>query len=199
MTVVIRRADTGDARVLAEALARAFDDDPLMTFIVPDDRIRRRRLPRLFRASLQRQYLPLGEVYTTGDVAGGSMWSPPGRWRPPPAVVVRSLPGLILALGSRLPRALWAVSAVERVHPVEPHWYLAVLGTDPPRQGRGIGSALLAPVLDRCDHDGVPAYLESSKESNLAFYARHGFEVTGTIDVPEGGPRLWLMWREPRL
>jgi ribosomal protein S18 acetylase RimI-like enzyme len=137
-------------------------------------------------------------VYTTADVAGGSLWSPPGRWRPPPQAVARTLPGLVLALGSRLPRALWAVSAVEAVHPVEPHWYLAVLGTDPSQQGRGVGSALLAPVLQRCDHDGVAAYLESSKESNLAFYARHGFEVTGEIDVPGGGPRLWPMWREPR-
>jgi GNAT superfamily N-acetyltransferase len=198
MTIVVRKADSGDARPLAEALARAFDDDPLMRFILPDDSLRRRRLPRLFRTSLHAQYLRLGEVYTTSDVAGGSVWSPPGLWRPPPWVVARSLPGLALALGWRLPNAVWAVTAVERLHPAEPHWYLAVLGTEPSRQGHGIGSALLAPVLQRCDHDGVPAYLESSKEANLPFYARHGFEVTGTIDLPGGGPRVWPMWRNPR-
>jgi ribosomal protein S18 acetylase RimI-like enzyme len=178
-------------------LSRAFADDPLMAFVLPDGRLRDRRLPRLFRTSLRHQYLTHGEVYTTADVAGGSLWSPPGQWRPPPSVLVTTLPGLLLALGAQLPRALQAVTAVERVHPAEAHWYLAVLGTDPPRQGEGIGSALLAPALARCDHDGVPAYLESSKESNLAFYGRHGFEVTGTIDLPDG-PRLWPMWREPR-
>jgi len=72
-----------------------------------------------------------------------------------------------------------------------------VLGTDPASQGRGIGSALLAPVLETCDRDGVGAYLESSKERNLAFYARHGFRMTGEVDLPRG-PRVWLMWRDPR-
>ena len=67
-----------------------------------------------------------------------------------------------------------------------------------PGPGSGIGRSLVEPVLQRADRDGVPAYLESSKERNIAFYARHGFEVTGQIHTPRGGPTLWLMWREPR-
>lgn len=82
--------------------------------------------------------------------------------------------------------------------PRQPHWYLATLGTAPERQGRGVGSTLLATVLDRLDEEGLPAYLESSKERNVAFYARHRFEVVRELVVPHGGPRLWLMWREPR-
>src|SRR5213078_4575676 len=64
------------------------------------------------------------------------------------------------------------------------------LGTDPPRQGEGIGSALLAPVLELCDRDHVPAYLESSKEQNVAFYSRHGFRVTDELHLPKGPP-VW--------
>jgi ribosomal protein S18 acetylase RimI-like enzyme len=87
---------------------------------------------------------------------------------------------------------------MEMLHPKRPpHWYLAVLGTDPAAQGQGLGSAALAPVLERCDADGVGAYLESSKESNIAFYARHGFRVTREIRLPRG-PKLWAMWRDPR-
>jgi GNAT superfamily N-acetyltransferase len=112
--------------------------------------------------------------------------------------VMRTLPRLALALGRRLPISVRAISAVEAVHPTEPHWYLAVIGTEPSRQGHGIGSALLGPVLQRCDQDHIPAYLESSKEANLAFYARHGFEVTRPLDLDGGGPRIWPMWREPR-
>ena len=82
-------------------------------------------------------------------------------------------------------------------HPTEPHYYLAVLGTEPEFQGRGIGSALLRPVLDICDRDEIPAYLESSKERNIAFYARHGFRVTREVTLPKGPP-VWLMWRDPR-
>jgi hypothetical protein len=56
---------------------------------------------------------------------------------------------------------------------------------------------VLGPVLDICDREGLPAYLESSKERNVAFYRHHGFEVTGELSLPEGSVRLWLMWREP--
>jgi ribosomal protein S18 acetylase RimI-like enzyme len=65
------------------------------------------------------------------------------------------------------------------------------------RRAEGLGSALLAQVLARVDADGMPAYLESSSERNLAWYGRHGFEVTGEVAIP-GGPRIWPMWREPR-
>jgi len=91
------------------------------------------------------------------------------------------------------------LAKVEGAHPRHrPHYYLAILGTRPDHQGKGIGSALLRPVLAKCDEEGVGAYLESSKERNIAFYARHGFEVTGEIHLPKG-PTIWPMWRDPRV
>jgi hypothetical protein len=56
---------------------------------------------------------------------------------------------------------------------------------------------MMAPVLEQCDRDGLGAYLESSAERNIDFYARHGFRVTDERRLPRG-PRLWPMWREPR-
>jgi GNAT superfamily N-acetyltransferase len=99
--------------------------------------------------------------------------------------------------GLRLGTAIALLNAVERIHPKEPHWYLAVLGTDPEHQGHGIGSAVMTPVLERCDEEGIGAYLESSKERNLAFYGRHGF-VAGEPVRLRGAPPLWPMWRDPR-
>jgi predicted N-acetyltransferase YhbS len=96
----------------------------------------------------------------------------------------------------RTPLALFGLAKIEQLHPPEPHMYLAVLGTDPGRQGEGIGGRLMAPVLEECDRDGVAAYLESSKERNLAYYSRFGFRVTSELDLPRG-PRVWGMWRDP--
>ena len=87
---------------------------------------------------------------------------------------------------------------LERIHPPDPpHWYLAVLGTDPSAQGRGLGSAVMRSVLERADGEGTCAYLESSKERNVDFYARHGFRLAGELQLPRG-PTMWPMWREPR-
>jgi GNAT superfamily N-acetyltransferase len=68
----------------------------------------------------------------------------------------------------------------------------------PGEQGNGLGSRLIQPVLEICDRDGIPAYLESSKRSNIAFYARHGFRVTAELKLARRGPTMWPMWREPR-
>lgn len=198
VTVTIRKANIDDLGPLGLVLSRAFSDDPVMQWLLPDDRARIARLPRLFAMELRHLFLPNDEVYTTRDLAGGALWAPPGRWRTPTTKLLRAFPRLAWTLQGRMRTAVECVSAIERIHPQEAHWYLGVVGIDPPEQGRGVGSALLAPVLERCDRDFIPAYLESSKEANLSFYQRLGFEVTETLDLPAGGPRIWPMWREPR-
>jgi GNAT superfamily N-acetyltransferase len=198
MTIVVRKAESSDTTRLAAALASAFQDDPVMSWLLPGDQRRSRRLPVLFELMLRYLHLPHEEVYTTSELSGGALWAPPDKWQTPPVSLLRAMPRLSLALGLRIPAALRTIVAMEKHHPRQAHWYLAVLGTEPAAQGKGIGSALMVPVLQRCDRDGVPAYLESSKESNIAFYARHGFEVTGAVDLPGGGPQVWPMWREPR-
>jgi GNAT superfamily N-acetyltransferase len=90
------------------------------------------------------------------------------------------------------------MNAIEQKHPHEPHYYLLALGVEPDLQGRSLGTQLMAPILERCDRERVPAYLESSKEKNLPLYERNGFRVTEKFQVPNGGPAIWLMWRDPR-
>jgi ribosomal protein S18 acetylase RimI-like enzyme len=190
-----RRAGPGDVRRLAGVLARAFADDPVMSWVFPHDATRLAWNRRFFRFRL-RSMLRQDEVWTTDDGAGAALWAGPERWR----LGARETLGLarfVPATGRRTARLLRGLSLIEARHPETPHWYLAVLGTEPSRQRKGIGSRLLAPVLDACDADEVPAYLESSSESNIAFYARHGFRVTEEVRLL-GGPPVWLMWRDPR-
>jgi GNAT superfamily N-acetyltransferase len=191
-------ATSADLPALTEALADAFWDDPVMAWILRDEDSRARRLAQLFSVQLRAHYLRLDTVWTTPDRAGGALWAPPGHAIIPPTTILRYLPDMIRALGRHSIRAVRTLDHVERLHPKEPHWYLGVLGTRTAAQGQGIGSSLLAPVLDRCDTEGIAAYLESSKHANIAFYGRHGFEVTGEIALPFGGPTVWPMWRNPR-
>jgi len=199
MAPIAVTAGTGDLEGLGDTLQAAFWDDPVMSWILPDEASRSRRLARMFMVMLRGHYLPMHTVWTTADVAGAALWAPPGHAKIPTTRILRHAPDLVRALGRHSVRALLALDHVDRQHPHQPpHWYLGVLGTSPAHQGKGIGSALLGPVLERCDREGLSAYLESSKESNLAFYGRQGFEVTGEIQLPFGGPRVWAMWREPR-
>ena len=185
------------ARVAA-ALGRAFHDDPVMSWLLPRESMRAERAARWFGLQMERFVLRHGECYTTEEVAGAALWTPPGAWRVGLLDQAKVLPQLIGIFGARLPAGFRAFNFIERHHPDLPHFYLAVLGTEPEHQGRGIGSSLMQPVLERCDREGVPAYLESSKERNVPYYGRHGFEVKRELRLPGNGPPVWLMWREPR-
>jgi GNAT superfamily N-acetyltransferase len=197
VTPVIRAVRPDDVAPLAATQARAFYDDPLQAWALPDESTRLDVLTRLFEMTIRVVSLPLGESYTDDTLSVAALWAPPGKWLVDPETAVQLEPMSII-VGDRLPwmRRCW--EAITEVHPAELHFYLSGLGTDPARQGPGFGSAAIAPVLERCDAEGIPAYLESTKARNVTFYEHHGFAVTGTIEVPPDGPTLWTMWREPR-
>jgi GNAT superfamily N-acetyltransferase len=197
----VRPFSRADLAATAATMARAFADDPVMTWIFPSEQMRRRRLPAFFAVSMRGTSLRHEgtEIVMAGDaVLGGAIWVPPGTWLPSAWQQIRSLPGYARALRSRFGAAGRTYNEILRWHPRQPHWYLSGLGTDPPVQGTGVGSELMRSRLARCDAEGLPAYLESSKESNVPFYQLHGVTVAREITISGGGPRLWLMWRDPR-
>jgi ribosomal protein S18 acetylase RimI-like enzyme len=194
----IRRATAQDIPALARMLARAFYDDPVATWAWRPDSLRLRALER-FQAARMRQLIDGEEVWASDDLACAALWAAPGRWHMSLRETADLVPAFLHpSLFVRMPLVAVGWEKLERSHPRRPpHYYLAVLGTDPDAQGRGLGSAVLGGVLEQCDRDGVGAYLESSKERNIDFYARHGFRVQEEITLLRG-PKMWKMWRDPR-
>jgi ribosomal protein S18 acetylase RimI-like enzyme len=194
----VRPVVASDVPALAGMLVRSFADDPVANFMFAGERRRQRGLHSFFTSQMRRQYLPLGYVYTTDDLGGAAVWAPPDRTRQPVRELLQLLPTAPFLASSRMVRAMRLLFEIESLHPKERHWYLATLGTEPARQGQGIGSALLREVLAQVDEEGSPAYLESSKERNVSLYARFGFEVIDEHHSALGSPPIWRMWREPR-
>ena len=146
---------------------------------------------------LRRLWFAQDECYTTENVAGAIVWELPGRWKAGMLDQLRLLPAMLAINGRLLPRWGRALATMESHHPAEPHYYLPVVGVEPQWQGHGLGTSLLRPVLERCDGQKLPAYLEASSPRNRALYQRHGFVVTGQFSVGPGSPPLWPMWRTP--
>jgi GNAT superfamily N-acetyltransferase len=192
----VRMAREEDFPAMARVLARSFHEDPLTRWLYPREASRDRHVERSFRMSLRR-LAPQGQLYTTSDHAGAALWALPGQWREDLRQSVQTL-ALLPPLLPRLVRTMRAMTRIELAHPLQKHFYLSVLGTAPDRRRQGIGSALIQPVLDLCDAERAPAYLETATEENVGFYARHGFEVQRRLELPGGAPPLWLLWREPR-
>jgi GNAT superfamily N-acetyltransferase len=200
--VLARPATRADVGSLSKTLSRAFFDDPVMVWMLPDEDLRRRRLHKLFEALTRHHHLARGGVEVVpddgGGVGGAALWDPPGTWRQTRGEELRAMPGLFLAFGTALRRGLVAEEMMKAAHPEEPHWYLAIIGSDPDVRGKGFGQVLMRSRLDRCDAEHAPAYLESSNPDNVPYYSRFGFEVTGELALPGGGPTLIPMWRPAR-
>lgn len=194
----VRKAAPDEAERLGRTLAAAFQEDPVVTWMVPDAARRTRTSERAFALYLQRIWLGHEETYVAGDAAGVCVWEPPGSWKLGVGAQLRLLPAMARVYGGLLPRVLGAITALEKNHPTADHYYLPFIGVEPESQGRGLGSLLMHPILSRCDEEAVGAYLESSSPSNRALYERHGFEVTEEFQVGRGSPPMWRMWRNPR-
>jgi ribosomal protein S18 acetylase RimI-like enzyme len=193
----IRKATDAELPRAVEAAARSFYDDPLFTWVFLDDGRRLDRLRRGFDLWARRIWFPQGETYTTDRVIGAAFWMPPDTSHLGLLQRLRMLPAMATILRSDLPRLLRLTNALESKHPHERHYYLPVIGILPEWQGRGFGAALLRPMLERCDREELPAYLEGTSPRNRALYERHGFKVVEEMTIKDSPP-FWPMWREPQ-
>jgi len=189
----IRKASQEDIPLVVDALADAFQEDPIMKWVSPKTSYPGFAFALTVPSCLAHQY-----TYVAEDGSGAASWLPPGTALESPISVGAIAKGL-LEFGPRsLLRAVSMLSTIEKHHPQEPHYYLFTIGTRRTARGLGVGSALMREVLAKCDAEQMPAYLESSNRENVPYYRRHGFEVQDELQIGKDGPTMWLMWRSPR-
>lgn len=146
------------------------------------------RLHEFFAAEIASTVRAHRTLWVAEGGSGAALWAAPGAWAIPFSHTLRSFPLAARVFGRRLPLATWTLLRVERRHPRgRDHWYLDRLAVEPVHQGRGIGAALLAPVLEACDATGLPAYLEASSERNAALYALPSARLS---PCPPAAPRF---------
>ncbi|MER5469719.1 GNAT family N-acetyltransferase [Streptomyces sp. NPDC002685] len=201
MGVAIRVAGEGDRELVVRLLDEAFQDDPVSGWVFPDPEHRRATHHRLM-AAFTDAVLAEGRVDLAEDGSACALWL---------SVPAEDHEGSGEGDGEDGPAQLRAavdpdnerVELIGRltadIHPEgRAHAYLWMIAVEPERQGEGLGRALIESVLDRCDREGLAAYLEASNARSRALYERLGFVLTGRpLDLPDG-PRMWPMWRDPR-
>jgi GNAT superfamily N-acetyltransferase len=193
----LRIATAADVSRLAGVLADVFIHDPVYTWMLPGRLALKPRLRAMFTAEMKCYGLRQGTVWTTLDYDGAVVELPPGAWEMPTSMTGKDALTWLRAFGTRLPLAARVQRAMEARHLREPHFYLRIVGVRRACQGQGLGSALMQPTLQRADSAGLPAYIEASTQRSAALYERLGFVHTGALELPEGGPPLWLMRRPP--
>jgi ribosomal protein S18 acetylase RimI-like enzyme len=199
--VTLDRGLLNEAGVLG---SRSFYDDPFFVHLSAEPMLRARGLALYMRSHLA----ALGDTAVAscarddaGILVGLCVWQRPGTYPLPAMAQAREMAGALRALIPRPPavvKGLQYTLAMEKARPRHDHWYLCLLATDPMAWRRGIGTALLEPGLASIDDEGLPCYLETQKEANLAYYRRFGFEETERLTPSPGGPPLFTMSRPVR-
>ncbi|MGC1677698.1 MAG: GNAT family N-acetyltransferase [Candidatus Binataceae bacterium] len=205
MSSKIVRLPDSQISAAAKTLARAFHDDPLMAYTIPDPDQRARLLPDVYAPMIRFGFLA-GKVYAAADadaVEGVALWlAPNAKW-------TREN---IQASGMHLLANLIGNDAYQRYREVvdrewqarerdmtEACWYLLLLGVEPSCQRRGLGGALMRPVVERADADNLACYLETENQRNVAFYLKQGFDmIVNGEEAGAGGVRFWSFRRSPK-
>ena len=189
----VRVAEASEGEAVLDTLMLAFSTDPCMRYLLASPHAFFKGF-RPFATGMGGAALAAGTAWLAGDGAAAALWLPPG--------VTSDREAMLAVIGElareeKLPVLGEVGDTMARYHPAEPHWYLAMIGVDPARQGQGYGSAILKQSLRRCDEDGVMAYLESSNPKNVPLYERYGFEVMGFVQ-PGDFPGIYPMIRPAR-
>ena len=191
--IVVPTGTMFDRQDAVDVMARAFSDDPVARWMYPEDDVYERHMPAFIHAFAGKAF-----VHRTGcqtpDAVGAALWLPP-HVEPDDDALARVVQATLS--GRRRDETVALMAAMGLYHPHRPHWYLPMIGVDPTRQRRGVGTELMRHGLNRCDREGAPAYLEASSEDSRRFYETLGFHAVGTIQVASSPP-LWPMVRAPR-
>lgn len=185
-----------EANIIGKIIADGFADDPVNLWTFNGTAA----MQPVFTTMAEHLYLPHGFGHKTSDNNAGTLWLPPGAQKDYNLAATFKMAIAIARYGgmTAFRNTLALDNFLKNKIPTEPHYYLFAISVHPTLQGKGIGGKLMRAALEEVDKAKKPAYLESSKDTNIPFYRNHGFEVIEEVIPAPGSPPMWLMWREAR-
>ena len=196
-------ASREDIPVLAETLALAFDDSPVLMWALRTDTHREKALKNYFTTLMEEFFIKKGEILATDDLRACALWCVPNEWEIKFGVLdtLRLIPRVFFwsKTFNRVRKRMKFTSLAAEHHKHDiPHYYLVTIGVHPELQGQGLGSYFLNSKLKEIDEQGLPVYLECTNPRNVPFYERKNFEVIKEFNINDEGLGCKCMWRDPQ-
>lgn len=198
-----RLLTVSDLEPMAQVLAQSFSEDPLVSFILPNQSTRVKTVAKFFRA-VGRLNIRAGSAYGVSDpLEGVAVWSFPNKPEASasPKDLLTFLPVLFSSyfIGARRAQPVFQrIEENHKKHAPEPHFYLDNLGVLASARGKGLSSTLIRPFLQMADEQKVIAYTDTVTEANVPLYEHFGFECVERNPVAGTGITVYALKRTPR-
>ena len=178
----MRHADYGDKDLIVNILAKSFDNNKSVNYIVKQDNKRAVRMKKLMEYSFDVCYL-FGDIFLTDDRKGCALIVMPDKKKTTFKSIMLDAKLTLSVIGlSNIKRAMNRESRINKLHPEVPFYYLWFIGVDPAEQNKGIGTKLLNDVINEARSKHRPIYLETSTLKNIPWYEKFGFMIYDKLD-----------------
>ena len=188
----------------SKILSEAFYDNPISVYLIPDGSERKAKLKYIYEYAIRYDIL-YGEVFaTSSNLEGIAGWRPSeNAYTTVKRQIMSGGPKVISKLGmdfyNKSKHLQEFTDLIHKKNTPFKHWYLDQIGVDPKFQGKGYAGILLKAVFARSDQEGLPIYLETHKEINVAIYQHYGFKLLEEITISDTDIRLRAMLKEPSI
>lgn len=192
--MTVTAATAADHGAVIETLAQAFQTDPALSWIVPEEQRRMAALRGLFRSTVPAD-AKAGVVTQSAANESAALWRAPGQADSSLGEFLATMLPMLATFGTALPRALTVSNGITAHRPKGAYWYLHYIGVRPAHQGKGFGGRLIRERIDVADAAGLPCWLETATPENVGLYQRFGFVIENEWDVSGSGPHFCGMMR----
>lgn len=196
-----RQLSLSDLEAMTQVFAQSFEEDPLVSFILPNSKTRLKTASKFFRA-VGRLAIQNEQAFGVGEpLQAAAIWNFPNQnLSAKPKDLIAFLPLLFsyYPIGARKAKAIFKqIEANHKKHASQPHFYLDNLGVLASSRGQGLSSQLLGPFLEMADQQGVSAYTDTVTKSNVALYEHFGFACVEENFIEETGITVYALLKRP--
>ncbi|WP_235826204.1 GNAT family N-acetyltransferase [Candidatus Frankia alpina] len=196
--------NTPDLTAVVETLTMAFGPDPILDWAFPRTTAHRDQwMAEFFRITTEMLLEHGGQVGVAPEYSAIAVWSPPGE----PAMTgeqeaqyYQRLTEACGDCGDCGDRAVALMRALDEQHPpnLPPHFHVMFTATRPEPAAVGRAVLLVRALLKMEALRGYGLYAEASTPQNRDLWLEMGMRRVGDeIVLPDGGPSLYPIWREP--
>ena len=182
----LRLATKDDKQVIINIITKAFVYDAGLHWMLEDTQ--REDKFTILMDYLVDEILNRGFIYITKDAQGVALWATEKKEGLSFNLIKRSLNLALKLQFSTIIRLLTFQKVSHKQLPQkEKFLYLVNLAVHPDARGKGIATTLLNPLLEQCETQNIPVYLETSNVTNVDIYNHKGFSLTkscnfGSVD-----------------